>query len=52
MVVVVKKEKKKGQTLFSLVDSGEEKQAKELREGGEGMDECSGTRGDIDTLAL
>lgn len=49
MVVV---EKKKGQTLFSLVNSGEEKQAKEFRKGGEGIDECSGTRGDIDTLAL
>lgn len=54
-VVVVKNNnnnKKKGQTLFSLVNSGEEKQAKELRKGGVGMDECRGTRGDIDTLAL
>lgn len=50
MVVVVKK--KKGQTLFSLVNSGEEKQAKEFRKGGEGIDEGSGMRGDIDTLAL
>lgn len=49
-VVLVKK--KKGQTLFSLFNSGEEKQAKEFRKGGEGIDEWSGTRGDIDTLAL
>lgn len=54
VVAVVKNNnnKKKGQTLFSLVNSGEEKQAKEWRKGGVGIDECRGTRGDIDTLAL
>lgn len=49
---MVTKKNKKGQTLFSMGNRGEEKQAKEFRKGGEGIDECSGTRGDIDTLAL